>query len=744
MIFDFAGQECRRFKQEPFRLLLLIAPWIALAISLLVYSARVVREVPTGVVDQDQSVLSRSLIRDFDACPQIRVQSFNTPSEMQQAFREGKIRGGISLPEGIGRQVREGKTARVVVWRDASNPLYSNQVYQAVSGVVVTEGAKLEAGRLVAAGVSFSASKDLTLLMRIDSRPLGNPFVDYLRNMAPGLLPVFLQLCLMLAGGNLLPHHWRNSVSPRRELIGRAIPWLVTQTAFAMLFFGVLYPCWGIPFEAPWAIFALVVLLHVASIAFGAMLARLLDNPLKTAQNLLAFNTPALLFSGYTFPEWAMPHALEVATRPLPFSLFMDAYRGATGLMGGRVEWGWIGLGLYVILSIGLLMIPPIRKFEDKPAPEPFHAKNELQRIFKTPGLVMLVIVAPIGYLAVYGTLFALKEEAEIPLAITGVVDSAVERNLVRALDAHPKIKVLMLQGDEAQYALEHGEVRGILELPDNLETQILRRHAVSIPMLIPANRFLPVSDLQRSANEVLMDFNFTFRLEVFQNKGVGRIQAKQRAEALVLEDHPLFNPRETYGDFMLPGLGVLILHQLMMLAMAYATASTIRIARNRKELGSLWRRALLLGCWYGFWVWLWFHVGLPLFDVPVDANHVTLTVLAVLGLLCAGIVGAIIGMLFRGGMPVMQLVAFTSYPFFFISGASWPREAMSVWLDRIGQLLPLRPWMLGSNRGVRMQATLQDVRPEVIHLLALSALYLFIALGIWWLSVRRLSIFRE
>ena len=38
----------------------------------------------------------------------------------------------------------------------------------------------------------------------------------------------------------------------------------------------------------------------------------------------------------------------------------------------------------------------------------------------------------------------------------------------------------------------------------------------------------------------------------------------------------PLANPRETYGDFMLPALGILVIHQLYLIAIAFAVLTTV------------------------------------------------------------------------------------------------------------------------------------------------------------------------
>jgi len=736
-IFGYALQELRRVFTTPSRLLLWLAPLVAFALCMWVYSGRVLRDLPVAVIDFDQSAFSRTLTRDLDATPQLKLVPMVDEAQVKEAFRRGKVRAAIMIPAGSDQEVRQGRTAHLVLWRDASNPIAANQAYSASAMVASTEMARLEVSRLMLAGVPYNQAKELALILRADNRPLGNPFLDYLRNMAPGLLAMFLQMAMMLAAGNLLPNRWPNSSSPRRELFGRSLPWFILYGATAAVLYAIVFPAWGIPSPPLPQLLSLLALLMIASISFGALIGKLIPTQVQTAQILLAFNTPAFVLSGYSFPEWAMPPVVEWLTRPLPFSFFMDAYRAANGDLLTRESTSWLGIALYALIPAMLVLLPKRTekvKAEAKPIP------NEFSRIVREAGLPLLVLVAPFSYLLLYGSVYVVKEEQKLPIAVTGDWSSATTRTLVRNLDAHPRLYAEFMDEKSAEQAVRKGDVRAALYLPMDLDLRLHQRLAVQAPLEIPATRFLPVSDIQRAVTEVFSSQAKEMRALIFMSRGVPPSQAEQRAEPLLLEDHPMYNPCETYGDFMLPGLGALIMHQLLLVSIAFATGSCVFRAKKKKDLGNLVIRGAILASWFSLWTMLWFTFGLPFFHVPGHMHLGLMLALTLPALFATAALGMSLGMILGSGQSVLQLLAFSSYPFFFVSGMSWPREAFSPVLDAIGNLIPLRPLVAGLQRIFRADADFSDIRPELVHVFILLIGYLSLAVLARTLLLRRNS----
>ncbi|MBK8802583.1 MAG: ABC transporter permease [Fibrobacteres bacterium] len=724
---SWALEELRRWRRAPSRFLLWLAPLVATAFCLGVYANRTVREMPVAVVDMDRSALSRTLSRDLDAAPQIRAVEVATLVDAMDGFRRGSIRAVVVLPSGMDREVRSGRTASVACWRDATNPMAANQLYSAVSTIVATESARLVAGRLMMSGLPLPQAKAMALPLRTDPRAATNPSFDYLSNFAPGLFPVLVQMALMLAAGTMLPYGWKKSSAPRRELLGRAVPWIVSYGLVSVAYYGWLAPSLGAPAAYLPSVLALVLLLSVASLLTGAVFGRLVQSPVKAAQYLLAFNTPAFPLSGYTFPEWAMPDLLRRIASPLPFSLFIDAYRGLAGWSTSRPVVGWLGLLAWAAIALVVLSLPGKGGGEETETvlrPDPVtggfaHALlREFRRLTRTPGLATMFLAAPVLYLFVYGAMYKDKEERRIPLAIVDGNPSSLARQLKTSLAAHPQIGLLPMSRDEATLALAENQVRGILEVPSDLEERMRRREATAIPLVFVADRFLPANDLQRSVGEVLASLGTRERQLILQAKGLPPALAQERASALVLDDRAVGNPRETYGDFMLPLLGILILHQLCLVGSAFASAASAG-AHRAKDFTA---RVMLFTGWYGLWLCLWVGVALPAMSVPLEVQPLPLVVLSLLGLIASALMGSVAGMVLGQPGNAAQLLAFTSYPFFFASGSSWPREMFPGWVRAMGDLVPLSPWITAGNRAMRLGAGIPEISGKLLHLGFLAA----------------------
>lgn len=723
----WALRELHRWRTSPGRFLLALAPLLATAFCLFVYSARTVRELPVAVVDLDGSSLSRTLRRDLDAAPQIRGIEVEGLEQAGEGFRRGVFRAVVVLPDGLDLQTRTGRTARVVVWRDATNPMASNQLYSAIATIVATENARLVAGRLALAGLSLQQAKEVALPLRTDPRAITNPSFDYLSNFAPGLFPVFLQMALMLAGGTMLPHGWRRTARPLRETTIRSLPWIGLYGAAALVYYPFVLPALGAPSTPILPTMGLLGLFFAASLLCGAVFGRLIQSPVKAGQFLLAFNTPAFPLSGYTFPEWAMPPLLRIAASPLPFSLFVDAYRGLAGWATARPVSSWIGLGVWAVVSLAILAIPGSGGGEETETvnrPDPvtggfLHAlRREFRRFTRTPGLSTIFFVAPAIYLGLYAALYAQKEEQEIPLAVVDAAASSWSRTIWTSLQAHPQLHPIAMTGADARRALLENRVRGVLELPVDLDERMRRREATSVPLLFVADRFLPANDLQRSVGEIFTTLGTKERVLVLAAKGVDPAGARTRANALSMDDRPLGNPRETYGDFMLPPLGILILHQLCLVASAFAGAAGTGAHRAKDMLA----RTLLTSVWFGGWLALWVAVALPALSAPIAPHAWALAALSLLGFAAASLAGNLFGILAREPGFAAQMVAFTSYPFFFMSGASWPREMFPAAIAWVRELVPLSSWITAGNRAMRLDAGVADVVPELWRLAALCA----------------------
>lgn len=708
--------ETRRIARTPLRLLLLAAPFLAWLACLSVYAARTPRTLHAGVVDLDRTSLSRTLVRDLRSAPALDLVPFADAAELHAALRRGEIRCGVVIPRGTDEAVREGRTATLVLLRDATRSLPTTQVWQVVNTVVATEAARLSAARLMRAGLPASAARESALPLRLDARPLGNPWMDYLRSFAPALLPMFLQMALMVAGASCaggarrMPPTWN---------LGRLAAWIAPSVALAGIAQALLADGIGAAVGTTMA----TVVLGVASGLVGLGLGRIIRDPQKAVQVLLVFNTPAFLLSGFAFPEWAMPRAMETLTRPLPYSLWLDISLAASGTTSGHLQRGLLGLAGWILLGALLTRIPVRREPTTRAVP---HRPSRVP-FLAIPGLATLVFLGPPGYFALYGSVYADKEETRVPLAVVAAASSEASRDLLRSLSSHPRLDVRAALPDQARSELASGEVRAVLEIPRDLDLRLGRARSVSLPLLVHADRFLVAADLQRAVSDVLADASTRLRAERL-SVGQNPTKSRELAVPLRLDDHPMGNPRETYGDSMLPLIGLLIAHQLLLVAAGVVAAQRrsdgLSLGASLGQITSLW-------AWFSVAAGLWSWVGLSWFEVPVDPDLPAVGLAILAGMAGAAGIGALLGRLAGHPIWLLRLAAFTSYPLFFLSGASWPLEAMPASVRVFAWFNPLSPLLDATDRALRLSASLPEILPAVGHALLLAILWTILAVGV-------------
>lgn len=717
--------EARRMVRGKRRPALLLAPFLAWAVCVAVYAQRLPRDLRIGVLDLDRTSLSRTLVRDLEATPTLDVAGYTDLERVQEDLCRGRIRAAVVVPRGTDEAVREGRTARIAMLRDATRPLPATQIHQAVANVVGTESARLSVARLMRAGLPASHARELAAPLRLDGRPLWNPWLDYLRSFAPALLPMFLQMGMMLAGATCAEGGRRR---PRLWAFGRAMAW-VAPSALAG---GLLHLAMADSLAQGSAMAGSTVVLCLASALVGLGIARRIGDPRKTVQILLVSNTPAFVISGFTFPEWAMPRALEVLTRPMPYSLWFDVAQGVQGVASGTLARGLSGLFLWLCFGTLLALLPA--KAGDR------NAKRGTPRalIFpRIPGLATLVLLGPPGYFALYGSIYAEKAQSRVPIAMVAPAPDATTRVIGRSLEAHHRLETHPATRPEAMERLRQGEVRAVLEIPSGIGVRASHGRSTSLPLLVGADRFLVVGDLQRAVSEVLADASTGIRAELL-GRGRNPSVARELATPLALEDRPLGNPAETYGDAMLPIVGLLIAHQLLLVGAGLLTSSAGALGpeSNFKTCRSI----AFLWLWFTAAALAWLTLGLRLFDVPVNPEPPAVVVATAVGLLGAAAMGGALGRIVGDGTWWLRLAAFSSYPLFFLSGASWPLEASGTIVRLASWLDPMGPLLDAVDRALRLGASLPEVAPSLGRAAVALLSWTAIALGVRWSASRKVQ----
>jgi len=94
-----------------------------------------------------------------------------------------------------------------------------------------------------------------------------------------------------------------------------------------MLIIGILFPVFGIPvFGSFWYITLLFSLAIFANIMLGMGVSAILKDEIISMDISFVYNSPAFVFSGFTFPIFGMPAFNNFIAHILPYTYFLKAF----------------------------------------------------------------------------------------------------------------------------------------------------------------------------------------------------------------------------------------------------------------------------------------------------------------------------------------------------------------------------------------------------------------------------------
>ncbi len=364
--------------------------------------------------------------------------------------------------------------------------------------------------------------------------------------------------------------------------------------------------------------------------------------------------------------------------------------------------------------------------------------RRELIALVKDRDIMILVLIAPVFYSIFYSTIYLNKTEFEIPVVVFDKDESSLSRQYLKDLDAHQLVEVAGHVTDlsEAEDLLKKEKVQGVIIVPEDFENAIKSGRHVTVKVLLNTHRFLHSNDINKAINEIGFAWTEQIRMKTFNLKGIPTHQARDLVEPVKEEIRFMFNPMLTYGDFLIPGVLILILQQTLILGLGQS------IAKERQENRlAIWYEDghhstsaaitgktmiyLLLFVVYSFF-FLTFHYWF--FDIPSYASLFQ-TMLLTTGFIFINIsFTVLVASFFKNKLSVLQLVAFTSYPFFFLTGFAWPELSFPPLMVWLGDLLPMKPFLSAFIKTFRMGGDFSIIVPEMKHLLILAVVYTLLA----------------
>ena len=361
--------------------------------------------------------------------------------------------------------------------------------------------------------------------------------------------------------------------------------------------------------------------------------------------------------------------------------------------------------------------------------------KDELKNVFRDAGVLIFFFLVPLAYPLLYSFIYNNEVVRDAKLVVVDQSDSYLSREFTRRVNATADVEVVSTCTDmaEAKRYLDEKKAYGILYFPESFSKEVYRGEQATVSLYCDMSSLLFYKAFLLSATEVSLDLGREIQLSRLSSSS--EKQDEITVNPIPYESITLFNPQNGFASFLVPAILILVIQQTLVLGIGML-GGTVR-EENRLEtlpqsvgrhfhgtLRIVFGKSLTYLMIY-ILVCIWALAVVPkLFALPQVGDPLTLLLFVLPYLLaCIFFAMTLAGFMTTRESPMLVFV-FTSVLFLFISGISWPKEAIPPFWKAIGYLFPSTPGIQGFVRINTCGATLNEVAFEYRMLWVQAGIY--------------------
>lgn len=367
---------------------------------------------------------------------------------------------------------------------------------------------------------------------------------------------------------------------------------------------------------------------------------------------------------------------------------------------------------------------------------------KEMRSVISDEGVLIFFILVPLIYPLLYSWAYNNEVVRDVPVAVVDFSNSQTSRQFIRQCDASPDVRVAYRCAslDEARQLVGHQVVRGILYFPTDFEEKLGRMQQSKVSVYCDMSMMLAYKAIYATSMAVSQDMNADIQVKLSGN--YTDREDDILTKPLDFEEVQMFNTTGGYGNFILPCVLVLILQQTLLLGIGLS-AGTARENNRYKDLVPVSRHyngifRIVFGkslCYFMIYAVMAAYITLivpKIFSFTSIPQASDLFALMLPYLLSCIFFGMFLSCVVRYRENVILLVVFTSLPFLFLAGISWPESSLPPVWRSLAYLLPSTFGVRGFVRISSMGATLDDVTHEYMCLWIQSLVYFFATCAVY------------
>ena len=296
-------------------------------------------ELPVGVVDQDNTSTTRSLVRRLDAFQSSKVVArFPSMAEARRAIQENQIYAFLYIPKGTTDQLLAQRQPKISFYYSMTSIASGSLLMKDLKTISVLGSAAVGQATMRARGFTDRQIQTFLQPIRIDLHQIGNPWTNYnvyLSTMLiPGCMMLFIFLISAYSIGMELKFRrgteWLRMadnnivVAILGKFLLQTLIWLAVIYCYEYYLFGILdFPYQG----SPWTLVLLGLMEVLAAQGFGIFAFGLMPSLRMSMSICSLWAVLSFSMAGSAFPIMGMDGALQALSWLFPLRHYFMLYQ---------------------------------------------------------------------------------------------------------------------------------------------------------------------------------------------------------------------------------------------------------------------------------------------------------------------------------------------------------------------------------------------------------------------------------
>ncbi len=324
---------------------------------------------------------------------------------------------------------------------------------------------------------------------------------------------------------------------------------------------------------------------------------------------------------------------------------------------------------------------------------------DEVKKVFSDISIVLTIIGGVILYSFLYPQPYAMQSISALSVSVVDLDRSDASNDIIFKLNSTPQINVTRVDLSEidAKNALVRGDIKAIVVIPNNFKRDLAFHKSPTIAIGADSSYFLIYGGVLEAAMKSILTYSATIKVANLLVNGMPLSGAKKAYSSYSLNIINLFNHQNSYTQYVIPAVFILILQQTMLIGLGILGGG---VNERQEKCGTTWMvmlsRVMIFGIIFFIHMLFYFGFSFEYFGVTQLASTTDLITFGIPFLLSSAFLGIFLGSLFSSREIATPTILFSSLPLVFIAGFVWPLEALPQTLVLFSNLIPSTPAING------------------------------------------------